>query len=239
MRRRPASSPVPAQGPGRRRVARAAWIVAVAGLVAACGVPSDEAPRAISATDVPFGLLDAVGTTTTTASLVPELQPGVAVTVYLLDRDGLLLPVSRRSSVGGPVDVLRALLEGPRPDESAAGLRSALPVATELLAFRTGPETGAAIVDLSDDFLTVQGEQQIKAVAQVVLTLTELPGITGVRFAFEGQVRPVFRAQGDLTDAPLTRASFTQLTTQSRASGETAPAAGAEEDPSTTGSTTG
>jgi spore germination protein GerM len=212
-----------------------AAVVAGAALAAACGVPSEQAPRAISSADVPFGLLDAVGTTTTTASLVPELQPGVAVTVYLLDREGFLLPVGRRAAVGGPVDVLRSLLEGPRPEESAAGLRSALPVATELLGFRTGPETGAAIVDLSDDFLTVQGEQQIKAVAQVVLTLTELPGITGVRFAFEGQVRPVFRAQGDLTDAPLTRSSFTQLTAAGRATGDSVPTT--EPETTTTGAT--
>lgn len=210
--------------PRRRRGWGPIALVALAALVAtACGVRPDDGPRAISSADVPFGLLDAVGTTTTTAALVPELQPGVVVTVYLLDRDGLVIPVTRLTAAGGPVDVLRALLEGPRPEESAAGLRSALPVATELLGFRTGPETGAVVVDLSDDFLTVQGEQQIKAVAQVVLTLTELPDITGVRFAFEGQVRPVFRAQGDLTDAPLTRSSFTQLTAASRPPADPVP----------------
>jgi hypothetical protein len=180
-------------------------------LLAGCGVRSDESARELAAENVPFGLLeDASATTTTTEASAPRSR----VLVYLV-RDERLEPQPRQVDERTPQAVVRSLLGEISAEEDAAGFRTAIPVDTQVREVRPSSDGSSWVVDLSDEFLSISGSQQIKALAQVVCTLTaqRLDGIriAGVRFAFEGQPQEVLNGQSQHTGEPLTCASYAPL----------------------------
>jgi spore germination protein GerM len=166
------------------------------GLLAGCGVPVDDAAVPVSS-----------------AELAPERAPAEAragadvLTLYLVD--GPVLRAVARPKPGPLAARIAALLEGPRDTESASGLRSAIPPGTVLHAATI--TDGDADLDFSDEFLTIVGEEHLLALAQVVFTATEVPGVQGVRFLVEGRPVPVARADGQLTTRPLTRDDYAEL----------------------------
>lgn len=172
-------------------------------LLAACGAPTDEAPRALPANDVPFGLLapDPSATTTT-------VHPAASseVTIYLAGRERLV-PVERRVPAPASVEkVVRTLLTGPTDAEARRGLRSAINPGTTVLSAPV--EAGIATIDLSGDFAVGAGPEQIVALAQVVYTATSLGGVVGVRFTLGGRPAEVPDGDGTLSQAPLGRAAY-------------------------------
>ncbi|HZA80722.1 MAG TPA: GerMN domain-containing protein [Actinomycetes bacterium] len=175
-----------------------AWLAAgLLCLVAGCGVPADPAPRSIPAEDVPFGLL---GTTTTTTRPTPSTR----AVVYLVD-GGRLTPVRREVPAPvTPAAVLAAVAAGPTPAEVATGLRSAL-VTEATLAQVTA---GTATVRLDRDFVAADIGEQVLALAQLVYSITELPGIGGVQFTLDGQPAEIPTAQGPSKTGAATRADF-------------------------------
>jgi hypothetical protein len=158
---------------------------AVASLsLAACGVPVDNQPSALSRHDIPFGLLEpsSPSTTPTTAPSVVN----VPVEIFFVGPTGHLVPVRRDVSVSAPdlATVLDALAAGPTDAEVAASLQTALPAQIKVLgAFIAG---GVATVNLGNAFGQLVGQLQIQAVAQVVFTAASLPGVTGVSFELSG-----------------------------------------------------
>ncbi len=110
---------------------------------------------------------------------------------------------------------LLELVRGPRDDEHAAGLRTAI---TDLatLAAPVAVDAGVATVDLSPAFVQDRAGRPADDVpwrmAQVIATLTQFPEITAVRFMVAGEPLPGTTATGELTDAPLTRLDIEQLT---------------------------
>jgi spore germination protein GerM len=185
----------------RRLAAVAAAVLGLAG----CGVPADRQPRQIASRNVPFELL---APSTTTSSTVPRVATSATV-VYLISGDRVG-PVTREV-LAPPVlsRVLVALLRGPTAEESQRGVRTALPRETRVLS--AGAQAGTAVVDLSGELAGVSGPEQILALAQLVFTVTEQPGISAVRFSVEGQPVEVPRADGTLTADPLRRADFAPL----------------------------
>lgn len=185
-----------------RRLAAGLAVVLAA---AACGVPTESSPRPIAAKNVPFELL---APATTTSSSVPQVASSPAV-IYLISQDRIG-PVPRQV-LAPPVlsRVLSALLRGPTSEESQRGLRSALPRDIRVLSARVG--AGVAVVDLSRELAGVAGSEQILALAQLVFTATEQPGVDAVRFALDGSPLEVPRADGTLTAEPLRRADFAAL----------------------------
>jgi spore germination protein GerM len=180
----------------------------LASTLAACGVSKDSKPRAISPTDVPFGLLDQPSTSTTVAASPIEGRP---VTVYLIDDKGALRPVTR--TVAAPITtakVANALLKPVSAAETAAGLTSAITADTFLRGL-DGPVDGLLTVDLSSALLNVTGRRQIQALAQVVFTMTDLANVERVLFEFDGRRRDVPRGNGDLASSPLTRLDYRTL----------------------------
>lgn len=177
-----------------------AWLAAgLLCLLAGCGVPADPAPRGIPAEQVPFGLLGT--TTTTTAAPAPATTTAV---VFLVDGERLA-PVRRQvPAPATPSAVLAALAAGPTPAEATAGLRSA-PVAGAALAQVTA---GAATVALDRDFAAIGLNEQVLALAQLVYTITELPGIGGVRFSVDGRPIEIPTANGPTKTGAATRADF-------------------------------
>jgi spore germination protein GerM len=70
-----------------------------------------------------------------------------------------------------------------------------------------------AVVDLSAAFVEVGGQEQILAVAQVVLTATAVPGVGRVRILLEGQAVEIPRADGTLSSESLGAADYERLLT--------------------------
>ena len=101
---------------------------------------------------------------------------------------------------------ISTLLQGPTADEAAQGLRTAIPSGTRLLA--ADLKDGVLTIDLSKDFLVVQGSEQRTAVAQLVFTATGTPDVDKVLFAIEGTQKEVPIDDGSLSAAPLTRFSY-------------------------------
>jgi hypothetical protein len=142
---------------------------------------------------VPFGLL--LGSTTTsttippsTTTTSPQVANEVLVHVYLLDRSGHLVFRDRLIPLplGAGLDaLLDQLFAGPTAAEAAIGIQSAVPAQTKVDSSSiTG---GIATVNLNAAFGQVVGPAQVQAVAQMVYTATDQPGVTSVAFELSGQ----------------------------------------------------
>lgn len=188
-----------------------AVIVIVASTVAGssgCGVRSEDSPRVLSVDEVPFGLLAAPSSTTTTAVPAPSVA-GATVVVYLV-RDGRMHPVLRQ--VNAPPTVaksLTALLFGPLENEVAQGIRSAINPAAAVQARPVDPTT--FLVDLSAEFIQGPISEQVLGLAQIVYTATAITGIEDVRFTLNGAPIEVPTPSGFLTSAPIDRDAFVEF----------------------------
>jgi spore germination protein GerM len=186
-----------------RRLALA--LLAVCGLATAgCGVPTDRTARDLPASDVPFALLAAEAPTTTT-STAPS-RP-VAVTVFMIGRDERLVGVGRQVTSPLSVEkVVAELLKGPASDERRKGMRTGL--APETLILSADISDNIANIDLGGPVAT--GTQQLVALAQIVYTATELEGVNGVRFTYQGTRANVLTELGS-TAFPVGRAAYPSL----------------------------
>lgn len=126
--------------------------------------------------------------------------------IYLLD--GPMLAEVRRDLTTsiGVRQLVSSLLAGPTSGEAAAGLSTAVPSSTLLVD--ASVEGGTATLDLSAEFTSAGGDREIAAVAQLVLTVTELPGVTAVRFLIDGSPIPVPRGDGSLAQDPVTASDY-------------------------------
>ena len=93
--------------------------------------------------------------------------------------------------------------------DDAAGSRTAISPQTTLRSARLDGDT--AVVDLSGALVEVGGQEQILAVAQIVLTATAVPGVGQVRFLLEGQAVEIPRADGTLTAETLRATDYQSL----------------------------
>jgi spore germination protein GerM len=184
----------------------AAALALVVGL-GACGIPTDDEPRATRADDVPFGLLDQPSSTTSSTIAAPDT---VAVRLCLLQGDGTMAPVSRDlPSDSALADVVRALGDAPSDAERALGLSTA--VGDDAVVNSVRVDAGVANVDLGQDVVAGSARNQLDVVAQVVCTLTQQPGVGQVRFLVDGVGVEVARGDGSTTSEPLSRADYASL----------------------------
>lgn len=172
---------------------------------AACGVPEDDAPQELSAEEVPFGLLTAPATTTTTPADVP---PSREAQLYFLDSEERVAPLLREVDERSPTTVLTTLLDT-EAAEIQSGFSSAIPPDTNLL--EASLEDGVLTVDLSEEFLSIEGERSIAAVAQIVYTATDLPEVDAVQFQVEGDPFVVSDETGAQQDGPVSRSDYDSL----------------------------
>lgn len=130
--------------------------------------------------------------------------------VYLQRSDvtgeSVLVAVQRDLTLD-PNEALRVLLEGPTADEQESGLRTAIPRDTELLSTRF-VSSGTVAVDLTSSIFDATGDDLVGAIAQIVLSLTELEGIDRVTVTVDGDVTEWPRGDGTLTARPLTEFDF-------------------------------
>jgi spore germination protein GerM len=185
-----------------RRLAAALALVVALG---ACGITEDDVPRTMARENVPFQLLSPATSTTTT---VVDEGSMTAIGIYLVTPDGALVARSRTTRGAPTVEkAIRALLGGPTAEEQAANLTSQISSDTRLLGVE-GPFDGVVTVDLSSEFLAFTGPSQVQAIAQVVFTAVDVPGIQSVLFRFDGERREVPAGDGELTAEPLNRSDY-------------------------------
>ncbi len=188
-----------------RALAAIATLVAL-GSTAACGIPTSGTPTAIAKTDVPFHLLDPVTPTTLRPIVRPEVT--VPATIFLVAPSQHLKAVSRNVPVPASLsEILGALLEGPTAAESVFGLQSFLSGTTTQV--RASVSGGIATVDFfSANPVQVVGPDQTLAIAQVVFTATEQPGVTGVLFQIDNKPIDVPTASGAQVPGPVKRSTY-------------------------------
>ncbi|MFJ6194682.1 GerMN domain-containing protein [Micromonospora sp. NPDC092111] len=168
-------------------------------LLAGCGVPVDEQPRAV---EPPFGP-PAAPTVSTPAGRVAQ--------EFCLVRGDRLVRVVRQVDDPGGVDVqLRRLLAGPTAAERHAGLGTALPGALSATGARL--VDGRAEVDVAPSEVDSGRSDEVLAYGQIVCTLDGRSDVAGVSFLLRGRPLGVPRADGSLSSGPLTAADYTALT---------------------------
>lgn len=182
------------RGPLRRRWAGVlAAAVGAATLAAGCGLPTDHSPRAIPRS--------AVRDVMSNEAQVGEFSQGqpasVTVTLYFPNRR-IIAALPRGLPDRNVRTVIEALLAGPTRLERSRGVSTYIPPRTQLLSVDL-PPSGVLIVELSKAINGVTGASARYAYAQLVLTLTLLPGVKAVSFRTEGHRVEVPTDQGSRT----------------------------------------
>ena len=191
-------------GPARgRRAPAAAAVAPVVGVLAlaACGVSPEPKANEIPADDVPFGLLDDEPTTTIAAA-------GRTASVFLVTEDRLVAVERTIAEDADLGDILEQVTSGPSEVEQSLGITTAVPGGT---IKAVDVERGVAEVDLAASFGDIRSRDQLLALGQIVYTLTEQPGVGGVRFTLEGKPVSVPLADGTLSEDALSRDDFEAL----------------------------
>jgi spore germination protein GerM len=172
--------------------------------VGACGLPSDGHIERLEPSSVPFGLLAPA------ESGSPAPPPrGPSTNVYLVRNDRLATATRTVLGENVPAEAVRLLLDGPLPEEAVRGLTTAVPSGTRLISLDLA--RGVATIDLSPEFGTLGGSEQVLAVAQLVYTLTASKYINAVRFAINGKAVEVPDGSGSLARAARSREDYRQL----------------------------
>lgn len=149
-------------------------VLALAVALTACGFPAENSAEPVAPAELPAALR--------ASDTVVAPDPGSTAYATLWFVQGNRL-VAIRHQVGAPVDVqtvVAGLLVGPSRADENNRIRSALPDAT--VVGDSHLTRGTVTVELSASFADIPVADQLLAVGQLVLTLTDLPGVGSVQF---------------------------------------------------------
>lgn len=177
------------------RRARAAAVVVLALMTTSCGVRGESTPTRLEGIALSPELVPAEA---------PAQEEGPSTAVFFVR--GERLEAVERSTSPSLATAMRGLLQGPRATESEGGLRSAVPAGTSLRS--ASLVDGLATIDLSEDFSSVVGPEQVLAMAQLVYTATSIPNAVVVRIAIEGAPIDAARGDGSLSGGPVRREDY-------------------------------
>jgi spore germination protein GerM len=184
---------------------RAAHLVAAFTLVAiaGCGVPTQTSPTRLEDNNV--HIAGPVPSTT-----IPRGTPTDRARLCFVSDDRLVTivrelpaPLSAHRALKALVDVAGAGLP--------IGVRSAITEGDFATADEAVPAGGIARVDLKNEFVQIAPTDQVLALAQVVCTLTNVPAVEQVRFTLDGEPVDIPRADGSLTNEPVSRLDYRVL----------------------------
>ncbi|MGY1635451.1 GerMN domain-containing protein [Geodermatophilus sp. SYSU D00742] len=176
-------------------------------VLAGCGVPTGGPAETIPPSEVPFGLTSPSAQPSVTAAPEPQTDP---TRVYLAAPDDSLVP--RPREVTGPSprdrldDLLDALAAGPTAAERDLQLSTALPPGVELAV--AGLTDGTATIDLTGPAEAPAGSASRRAVAQLVLSATSVPGVDTVVLTLDGEPIDAPLPSGQLSSAPLSAEDY-------------------------------
>jgi spore germination protein GerM len=190
-----------------------AGLLALLALLGACGLTEDDGPKAIAPENLPPNLLDPNPGTSTT---IAEPTGTDATSVYFLEEDrGEVRLVEAQRKVADqadPGDRLAALFAQPSEEEAAEGIATSIPADTTLRAIPVLNEsTSELVLDLSSEFLSIEGPELPKAFAQIVWTVTDLDTVRQVRFLVDGKPIRAQDADGAEQDGAVSRSNYTSL----------------------------
>lgn len=180
------------------RLIRLAGLAAIVASLVGCGISDDAEPRTIA--DHDRGVL-----------VAPAAQP--ASTSSGRDRIYLLAPEASATSrqlrastrdVGDSVSQRLTSLFGPLTvAEVSSRLRTAIP---EGLQLRTAVVQAdeVVVVDVTSELLGLSRSSLVDAVAQIVFTATEVPGVRSLELRVNGQNLQWPAGDGELQSQPLT-----------------------------------
>jgi spore germination protein GerM len=183
------------------------WHAVLAGtmLVAGCSVSPDNTPRDIDAGALTLSDQD--------PSNIGQAAAGSG-RIYLQAPDvpgepDRLRAVSRDIE-DDPAAVMEALLAGPNSTELVDRYRSGLPPAMEVLSV-TRRSRGVVQLNVNDAIAALRGDELILALAQIVYSLNDVNGVTGVTITVEGAEAQWPASNGELQSDPLTVYDFPGL----------------------------
>ena len=189
------------------RLLTAAALATGLAMVSACGVPTGGTPTTIAASDIPYGLAEPSPAPTVSPSADPELDPA---RIFLVGEGDVLVArpretegTSRREQLE---QLLTALAEGPNGPERREQLSTALSPEVRLTVAELSD--GAATIDIDGPAEAPSGGASRRAVAQIVLTATSVPGVDAVRLRLSGAPVEAPLPSGELTSEPLTAADY-------------------------------
>jgi germination protein M len=132
------------------------------------------------------------------------------ITVYLLDRNGYLAPMSLKwdadqSTPQSSVEKAIAwmTINEQNADQLPLGFKALLPQGTKVSSVKENKETIA--VDFAAPFLGTIASQERKIIEALVWTLTEIPGINKVKLSVAGKPIQSLPSSGLPIDTTLTR----------------------------------
>jgi spore germination protein GerM len=179
-----------------RQTIRGLAVPAALMLFAGCSISPDSAPRDIPVLqqDELLASSDRAAGAATGTSRIFLLSPeagGQATTIVEVPRDVDETPVA----------LLVALLAGPNDDELDAQYRTAIPTDVEVRSAQV--RGGTLIVDMSAGLLQLAGDGLIDAIAQIVFTSSELPGVRSVKILIDGADQQWPTGTGVFQSTPL------------------------------------
>ncbi len=134
------------------------------------------------------------------------------VTVYLLDRNGYLAPMSLRldaeqSSPQSSAEMAIAWMTANKQqaDQLPPGFAAILPEGTKVNTVAENKSEATITIDFAAPFSGIVASQERKAIEALVWTLTEIPGIDKVKLTVAGQPLQSLPATGLPVDQVLTR----------------------------------
>lgn len=178
-------------------VALAAW------LVVSCGVPPEDSPRQIAGRRLPESLRPE-----SVADSVPG--PALEAVIVWLVRDGHLVAVTHEvEAPATAASAVAVLAAAPTVAEQRQSLRSAIPDAQVIVS--VGVSAGTATLQLADSFDQILTTDQVLAIGQLVLTLTDLRGVGQVRFELDKAEIAVPLPDGRSTDSAVSADDYRTL----------------------------
>jgi spore germination protein GerM len=175
-----------------RHRAHAAVVTAlaiVAGVIAGCGLPTDDAPRPIPESDIPEELLAPSSTTT------PAETGAFTVTLWWID-DGLLAPRDGNVADFRIETAIAAVLAGPPPSD----VGTSIPAGTTAVSIEES-DGDVLVINLSEQITGIGSPELDRALAQIVYTATEEDDVEGVLFQVNGEALSVPTDAGVVSDA--------------------------------------
>ena len=180
-----------------RRFARAGVVCLLLLAATSCSIDAEGSPRDIAVNDqgdLSANVNQAAGAATGSGR------------IYLVIGQTRTLQSVARDVRDTPVDAMKALFEGPNTEELQALLRTAIPPGTRLLDVTQNGDQ--LLVDVSSELQQLTGEALIDGVAQIVMTASDITGVSAVSIAIDGVRQQWPAASGELQSQPLTRYDF-------------------------------
>lgn len=188
----------------------------------ACGIPSDDEPRAIPEAAVPEQAREPRGAGTSSTTALPSAQTQEQM-IYLVggstEQPRLVQTGVQVISSTDPSTLAQNTIEqliSTRPEDvGQSGLATnQIPSSVEVLGARVQPD-GVLDLDLTNALSQVESVRLRLAVAQIVFTATEAQGISSVRLFIDGAPATVPTQLGSsISGQPVSRADYADLDPQ-------------------------